>query len=83
MQYSLPVYNINKLDKVFDEDIQLRINDQLFFEIFMMEIIGKTISYSSFKKKQETLLEQSLLKKQNKQYLECDLDESSLPIIED
>ena len=83
MQYSLPVYNINKLDKVFDEDIQLRINDQLFFEIFMMEIIRKTISYSSFKKKQETLLEQSLLKKQNKQYLECDLDESSLPIIED
>ena len=65
MQYSLPVYNINKLDKVFDEDIQLRINDQLFFEIFMMEIIRKTISYSSFKKKQETLLEQSLLK--NKQ----------------
>ena len=81
MQYTLPVYNLDNLDKVSDEDIQHRINDQLFFETLMMEIRGKTISYSSFKKKQETLLEQSLLKEI--QALECDLDESLLPLIED
>ena len=47
MQYTLPVYNIDNLDKVSDEDTQLRINDQLCFEALMMKIRGKTIAYSS------------------------------------
>ena len=50
----MPVYHTANLDKVSHEDIQLRINDQLFFETLLMEIRGKTILCSSFKKKQDT-----------------------------
>ena len=61
MQYSLPVYNIDNLDNVFDEYIRLIINDQLCFETLMMKIRAKPFHTVPLKKKQETVLEQSLL----------------------
>ena len=42
-----------KINDIPDSDLELNIDDQLFFEMLLMEIRGKTISYSSFKKKQE------------------------------
>ena len=39
-QYALPVYNLEDLDKIPNEEIQLRINDQLFLDVLLMEIRG-------------------------------------------
>ena len=37
-------------------------NDQLFFEMLLLEIRGKTISYSSYLKKQTKHTEENILK---------------------
>ena len=50
-QYSLPIYNLENLENIPDDEIQFLINDQLFLETLLMEIRGKSISYSSYKKK--------------------------------
>lgn len=50
--------NINEVPL---DEIQFLINDQLFFEVLLMEIRGVTISYASYKKKQEADKEAKLL----------------------
>ena len=52
-QYSALVYNFDEIDNVSNEDIHFTINGQLLLETLLMEICGKTISYSSYKKKPE------------------------------
>jgi DNA-dependent RNA polymerase auxiliary subunit epsilon len=52
-QYSALVYNFDEIDNVSNEDIHFTINGQLLLETLLMEICGKTISYSSYKKKQK------------------------------
>ena len=54
VQYAIPIYNIDNINNITNEDIQFTINDQLFLDTstLLMEIRGKTISYSSFKKKE-------------------------------
>ena len=59
-QYALPVENIAIKD-IPHNNLTFTINDQLFFEVLLMEIRGKTISYSSFLKKQENKDEEKLL----------------------
>ena len=59
-QYSLPVYNFENLHNIPENEIQLFINDQLFLDTLLMEIRGQTISYSSFKKKQNDKKEMQL-----------------------
>jgi len=49
-QYALPVYHSNNIDNIPDSEIQFQINDQLFLETLLIEIRGKTISYSSYQK---------------------------------
>ena len=49
--YSLPVYDRNQIPHIPNEDIQFTINDQLFLETLLMELRGKCISFSSYKKK--------------------------------
>ena len=61
LQYSLPVYNIDQINEINNEDIQFIINDQLFLETLLMEIRGKTISYSSYKSKNRRTLETQLI----------------------
>ena len=61
LQYALPVYNLNNLDNILNEDIQFTINNQLFLETLLMEIRGKTISYASFKKKQNDGREKQII----------------------
>ena len=46
-QYALPVENIAVKD-IPHNNLTFTINNQLFFEVLLMEISGKTISYSSF-----------------------------------
>ena len=50
-QYCLPVYNLDTIDEIPDDELQLTINDQLFLETLLMEIRGKSISYATYKKK--------------------------------
>lgn len=52
-QYVCPIYNIDNLDNIRNEDIQFIIDDQLFIDILLTEIRGKSISYSAFKKKNQ------------------------------
>ena len=59
-QYCLPVYNLENIEDIDTKDIQFSINDQLFFEALLLEIRGKTISFSSRKKKKEQLEEKLL-----------------------
>lgn len=65
-QYCLPVYDIENLDNIPNEEIQFIINDQLFLETLLMELRGQSISYGSFKKKQENKFESDLLLEINK-----------------
>lgn len=53
--YDLPI------DEIPNEFIQFSINDQLFLEVLLMEIRGKSISYSSYLKKKNEKLEEKLL----------------------
>ena len=51
LKYAVPVYNIDKIEEIPTNDIQFTIYDQLFMDMLLMEIRGKSISYSSYKKK--------------------------------
>ena len=50
------------IENLSNAEIQLVINDQLFLEVLLMEIRGKTISYASHKKKLQDRTEQHLIK---------------------
>lgn len=52
-QYCLPVYNLDNINDVPNDEIQFIINDQLFLETLLMELRGQSISYASFVKKKE------------------------------
>lgn len=50
-QYVCPIYNLENLENIRNDEIQLIIDDQLFLDILLAEIRGKSISYSAYKKK--------------------------------
>ena len=79
-QYSLPIYNLENLEYIPDDEIQFLINDQLFLETLLMEIRGKSISYTSYKKKTINSAEQELIKKIQEE--EDNLEEESVPKLE-
>ena len=79
-QYALPVYDIEHIQDIPDNQIQFKINDQLFLETLLMELRGKSISYSSFKKKEAEKKENDLIKSIDT--LEANLSESNLNEIE-
>ena len=56
-QYALPVYNMENIKNTPDNEIKFLINDQLFLETLLIELRGKSISYSSYKKKQNEQME--------------------------
>lgn len=59
-QYMVPLYSMEFLRNNENFPVQLTISDQLFLEVLLIEIRGKTISYSAFKKKQSMLSEEML-----------------------
>ena len=63
LQYCIPIYNIENIENIHNSTIQFVINDQLFLETLLMEIRGKTISFSSYKTKQNKNHESNLTKK--------------------
>ena len=50
------------MDKIPNEEIQFTINDQLFLDVLLMEIRGKSISFASFKNKERDTREKYLIK---------------------
>lgn len=60
-QYALPVYNLDKIECVPNEELQLLINDQLFFEVLLLEIRGQTIAYATSKKNEQKEREKKLI----------------------
>ena len=81
-QYAVPVYDFDNIQNVANENISFMINDQLFFEVLMMEIRGKTISYSTHKKKEEEKEEKSLIKEIKELEANNNLDQSRIPLLE-
>lgn len=49
-QYACPLYIIDNLNNIKNHDIPFSIKDQLFIDIFLYEIRGKSISYFVFNK---------------------------------
>lgn len=62
-QYCLPVYNLDNIDDIPNNELQFSINDELFLDTLLMEIRGKSISYATYKKKSKNKEEEELLKK--------------------
>ena len=79
-QYCLPIYNLDTIDEIPDDELQLVINDQLFLETLLMEIRGKSISYATYKKKSINKDETESVKKI--QTLEDNLVEENIPNLE-
>ena len=50
-QYAALVYNINEIQNIKDSEIVFQISDSLFFDTLLMEIRGKSISFSTYKKR--------------------------------
>ncbi len=46
-QYAALVYNINEIQNIKDSEIVFQISDSLFFDTLLMEIRGKSISFST------------------------------------
>ena len=51
-QYAAPVYNFNHHDDIDNLELQLIINDSLFLDTLLLNILGETITYGSYKQKQ-------------------------------
>ena len=50
-QYAALIYNRDTIQEIDDNKLQLTINVQLFLEMLLLEIRGKTISFASYIKK--------------------------------
>ena len=80
-QYAVPVCNLDNIEPIPDELIEFQINDQLFFEVLLIEIRGKTISYATNKKKEEAKTERELV--EEIQLMEVDLKHNSVLLLEE
>ena len=54
--------NVDSLGVVHDDSNEFQIDDQLLFEVMLMDIRSVTISYATFKKRNEHNREESLIK---------------------
>ena len=79
-QYAVPIYDLENIHKIPDNEIQFTINDQLFMETLLMEIRGKSISYSSHRKKESEKRENELIN--NIKELEANLSDTNVNEIE-
>ena len=59
-QYAATPYDFNSIDNIQNEHLQFTINPQLFFEILLLEIRSRTISFSTALKKKENSLLKNL-----------------------
>ena len=55
LQYALPIYNYQNINDIPESELQFTISDQLLLETLLMELMGKSISYGSYKKEKQNL----------------------------
>jgi exonuclease III len=60
-QYAARVYDLDNIDNIVNDELSLMIDDQLFFEVLLMELRSKCISYSVHKKKTDRINEEKLM----------------------
>lgn len=60
MQYALPVYNLEHLSNISDDEIQFTIDDNTFLECLLLKIRGESIKFASNLKKTVNLEEENL-----------------------
>ena len=81
-QYAVTPYNLENIMTIHPSDLNFVINDQLFFDMLLLEIRGKTISYSSFKKKENNRKEKDLIVEiENLERQHTNLDDHTMEII--
>ena len=80
LQYALPVYNTENINNIPSEKLQFTINNKLFLETLLVEIRGKSISYSCFKKKETEKIEKQLL--EDISILESNLTENNIETLD-
>ena len=80
-QYAALVYNFDYINEVNNDDLHFTINSQRFLETLLMEVRGKTISYSSFKKKAREKRETTL--KDDINMFEENVNSGSIQQVED
>ena len=61
--YSVPVYNIENVDAIPDQNIQLVINDCQFIEVLLLKLRSETIKYVSRLKKGKITKKNNLCQK--------------------
>jgi len=76
--YAATPYRISNLNSIHPRDIHFTINDQLFFEMILLEIRAKTISYGAHKKKEAAKLERELENDINRLFLQVSQGEQNL-----
>ena len=54
--------NADSVDIIHDDNLEFQIDDQLLFEVMLMDIRSATISYATFKKRNEQSREELLIK---------------------
>jgi len=74
--YCATPYNFSELDNIPHDQLDLMINDQLFFEVLLLEIRGVTIAFSSRRKNNQDKTETNL--KNKIQVLENELEEKEV-----
>ena len=79
-QYGALVYNFENIHEISNDDLHFTINSQLFLETLLMEIRGKAISYSSYKRKERDKIERDLLK--DIDTLECNVNQAPIQLLE-
>ena len=60
-KYALPVYNLDFLSTIPDNNINFIISDGQFLEALLLRIRGETVKYASYQKKKDTEHEQRLI----------------------
>ena len=60
-QHAIPIYNLEEIENIPDQEIQFTINNQLFLDVLLMEFRGKAILYSSYKHKERNKKEKYLI----------------------
>ena len=62
LQYAVSPYNPQKILEIEDDMFQAVINDQLFFEMILLEVRARSIEYASKKKQSAVSKENKLMK---------------------
>ena len=79
IEYSVPVYNFEKIHNIPLNEISLTINDALFLDTLLMNIRGKTIRFSAKEKRNQNDKENKLIKEI--EYLENNLTLNILTVL--